>query len=365
MINIIGAGPAGSFAAYSLAKAGYDVDIYEDNNEVGKPVQCTGLVTSSILDVIKIKPEVIVNKIRHATIISPNKKSVTISMQKPNIILSRCGFDKYVAELAQDAGAGIFVGTRFIRGTNKTWTVKKDNKVVEKIRGEKDYLIGADGPNTTVGKSFGLVKNHTLMYGAQASVVMKDMPQDTLEFYPLPEGYYWAVPEGNNIVRVGVAVYEHPNDHLKRILKMRCEHQKVLEYQGGIIPRYDPKIKTYDRENRVMLIGDAATQVKWTTGGGIIQGMIAAGCAAKAIVTKQNYETLWRAKLGKELWLHRKIRDVMDKFTYKDYDKLVELTSQARVKKIFQENDRDQMMSFFFSVLLSEPRYLLFGRKLL
>ena len=51
-VCIIGAGPAGSFAAYNLAKTGqFDVEIFENHGEVGKPVQCSGLVTKTISDI--------------------------------------------------------------------------------------------------------------------------------------------------------------------------------------------------------------------------------------------------------------------------------------------------------------------------
>ncbi|MEM4264021.1 MAG: NAD(P)-binding protein, partial [Candidatus Woesearchaeota archaeon] len=43
MISIIGAGPVGSFAAYLLAKAGFEVSIFEEHEKIGLPVQCTGL----------------------------------------------------------------------------------------------------------------------------------------------------------------------------------------------------------------------------------------------------------------------------------------------------------------------------------
>ena len=49
MISIIGAGPSGSHLACLLSKHD-DVNVYEEHSEIGKPVQCTGLVTSSIKD---------------------------------------------------------------------------------------------------------------------------------------------------------------------------------------------------------------------------------------------------------------------------------------------------------------------------
>ena len=70
MISIIGAGPSGSHLACLLSKHD-DVNVYEEHSEIGKPVQCTGLVTSSIKDHLKLESKFILNKIRDITVIDP------------------------------------------------------------------------------------------------------------------------------------------------------------------------------------------------------------------------------------------------------------------------------------------------------
>jgi len=45
-ISIIGAGPAGNYLAYLLAKNSFDVCVFEEHKTVGLPVQCTGITTS-------------------------------------------------------------------------------------------------------------------------------------------------------------------------------------------------------------------------------------------------------------------------------------------------------------------------------
>ena len=72
MISIIGAGPAGSHLAYLLAKKGQEVNIYEDHKSIGNPVQCTGLVTDSIHQILKLPKKVIVNKITGFKVFSKN-----------------------------------------------------------------------------------------------------------------------------------------------------------------------------------------------------------------------------------------------------------------------------------------------------
>ena len=72
------------------------------------------------------------------------------------------------------------------------------------------------------------------------------------------------------------------------------ENKGIIEYQAGLIPVYNPRQKA-QKEN-ILLIGDAAAQVKATTGGGIIQGLTAAECAANSISENISYEKAWREK---------------------------------------------------------------------
>ena len=63
MIHIIGSGPAGSYAAYLLAKENQDVHVYEDHDIIGSPIQCTGIITGSLESFVPIDDKYLVNKI--------------------------------------------------------------------------------------------------------------------------------------------------------------------------------------------------------------------------------------------------------------------------------------------------------------
>ena len=78
MITVVGAGPAGCYAAYRLAQAGKTVQIFEEHNEVGVPVQCTGIVTSSIMNILKLKKECIINEVSRVKIFAPNNNFIKL-----------------------------------------------------------------------------------------------------------------------------------------------------------------------------------------------------------------------------------------------------------------------------------------------
>ena len=69
-VIIIGAGPAGCYAAYLLAKKGRDVSIFEEHSKIGLPVQCTGITTAQLKNIIELDRKFIINKIDTARIFS-------------------------------------------------------------------------------------------------------------------------------------------------------------------------------------------------------------------------------------------------------------------------------------------------------
>ncbi len=353
---VVGAGPAGSYIAYLLAKQGHNVTLLEDHPQVGIPVQCTGIVTPAIEELVKLPQSVIKAHLARARIFAPDNTYVEIKM-KPNIILCRASFDQFLAQKAQDAGAELLLSHRFISHNEKTIHVK-DIAKNELKQYTPEIVIGADGPSSHVAKSYGFYGKRSFFLGAQATVKMTDA--ESIDFYPTPEGIFWSVPEGNNLYRVGVGVYHNASYILQNFLHTRCPNKPILEYQGGLIPVYDPTLPI--EQDNVYLIGDAATQVKATTAGGIIQSLTAAKCLAQSIETGESYTTLTKKALGRELWLHLKIREIMDRFSPEDYNKLIAYTNTPKIKEILGTHNRDNLFSFFFKMLLYEPRYIAFAR---
>ncbi len=347
MISIIGAGPAGSYAAYLLAKQGHEVHVYEEHPKIGKPVQCTGIVTSSIKDIIEMKKEFIANTIDTARIYAPNNKFIELKL-KPNYILDREKFDNHLANMAKKAGAKIH--------TNHKFEGIRNGKIV--INGEElhtDYLIGADGPNSKVSQYLNTNKRQHII-GLQARVEKK-VESNVVDFWLGMGEFAWSVTESGTISRVGLVDRKDLNNKFKELL--RRFGGKVIERQGGIIPIYDPGQAIQNKG--ILTIGDAAGQVKATTYGGIIPGLIAAEELGKSL---KDYEKNYKKRMKKELDLALRIRKMMNNFTAEDYNELVGYFSQNKIKKIIAEEDRDFPSRFIFKILLKEPRFFKFATKL-
>lgn len=362
MFSVIGGGPAGSYTAYLLAKEGYKVDLFEEHKIVGKPIQCTGIMTfyaDAVLKGIDIKSkDFLINTINKTRVFGPNNDFVDVDLKK-NYVVDRARFDRHLAEVAASAGVTIKTGKKFIEGKRAGQKIKMkiNNDIIT-----TDKLIGADGPFSAVAKSFNMYGERKFALGTQARMKMDERYEpDVIEFF-LGEGYFgWLVPEDEKIARVGIASNDQAKHYFDKLVKKRPG--EIMEWQSGPIPVYNPKLKT--EQDNVMLIGDAATQVKATTYGGIIPALIAAEQLTKAMKENKSYHRLWKKSIGRELWLHLLMRRTLDRFTDKNCNQLIKLTNQSRVTKILTEHDREFPSKIVGRMLIAEPRYLTFFPSLL
>jgi flavin-dependent dehydrogenase len=177
----------------------------------------------------------------------------------------------------------------------------------------------------------------------------------------IPGFFGWVVPENETTARVGIATTKNPKLVFMKFME-RLDKPKMLEMQGGLIPKYNPRM-TIQVDN-TYLVGDAATQVKATTGGGIVPGMKAAECLAKAILNKTSYKKELKI-VNRELITSLFIRNRLDRFQEKDYNKLIDIIDSPKMKNILNKHDRDNPSTLLFKSLIAEPKLLFFAGILL
>ncbi len=368
-ILVVGAGPAGSFSAYLLAKAGFDVKVFEEHATIGEPVACTGVITGDVLSQrLQLPEELIVNRIAKARIIAPNKEHVEVRL-KNNIIIDRAGFDRHISEMAKEAGAEYFTSHRFENlefGSGKRLVaVIKDKTKNELKKVEADCVVGADGPISAVAKAAGLYGDRQFYSGIQVTMPLAN--DNVIDFYPSREGIAWVVPESKEVARAGIAARNEANSYFRRFITAVAGEgyeKKIISWQAGPIPLYNPQLKSETKGGRVLLAGDAATMVKAPTLGGINQSLIAAQAANEAITTGKDYEELWKKRMGKDLHLSLLMRKAMDRFSDNDYNHLVETFSKEKNRQLLEEYDRDMPTKFALKLLMREPKLLMFAKKL-
>ncbi|MBI4452514.1 NAD(P)/FAD-dependent oxidoreductase [Candidatus Woesearchaeota archaeon] len=361
MITIIGAGPAGSYLGYLLARQGKDVAIIEEHDAVGKPVQCTGIVTHSIEKFFKLKNGVIAKRLNKVIVASKNNR---IAVNVDEIVMWRDLFDKFVAGMAEKEGVKILLNHKFI-GINGKNSVKVKDRKNEKIKNLKsEIVVGADGPYSAVARAVGMNSISKNYIGMQAKVKL-DMDTSSFECYfgtDFPDFFGWVVPESDDTVRLGIGCFENAEHYFYRFLKSRTGKSDVLCWESGLIPLYNPN--KIIQKGSIYLIGDAAAQVKATTGGGIIPSLKAAQSLCDCIINNKDYNKEFKKQSGRELLLHLRIRKILNKFSDEDYDKLLNLMSQDKVRKILKKYDRDTPIPLVANLLLKEPRFFYFAKLL-
>lgn len=350
MLSIIGAGPAGSHLA-SLIKD-EDVMLFEKKRMPGYPVACTGILTDSINRVTKVPDDLVVSRIKKFRIIAPNKASVIINLGKENLVMDRQRLDEHFFKTAQDNGAKTLQEHEFA-GFKKTPKGKLKLIFKNSKAYETDRLVGADGPRSRVAESAGLFGKREFLQGLQARVKGKFEEGITDIHFGLGE-FAWVVPEDSKHARVGVVGKNIANE-----FKTLVKPYRILEDQSGEIPMFSPKQKL--QKDNVSLIGDAALQVKPTTYGGIIYGLLAGKYISEGW---EGYPSKFKQKLHKDLWISLKMRQAMNKFSEKDCQELVDVFKKEGNKVVLEKHDRDFPSKFIFQLLLKETKLWKLGFKL-
>jgi len=171
-----------------------------------------------------------------------------------------------------------------------------------------------------------------------------------------PDSFAWILPESKSIARIGVASRSNAKEIFRKFLKGKnIQNKQIIDFQAGLIPIYDKKLILQKRN--VFLVGDAACQVKATTGGGLVPGLKAAKILADSIIKNKSYKKRL-ADLNKELWIHLKIRQMLNKFSDRDYNNLIDLIKNKKIINALNRYGRDNPKQIVLKAILSEPSLL-------
>src|SRR5437016_7651573 len=149
-VLIVGAGPAGSFAAERLARAGVRVALF-DGRPPGEPKACGGGVTSKALKAWPHLLDAVGRTIDELDMYSPSGKHLYLKLDEPFAVYSRIAFDTFLRERARQAGAHVFaekVSARGFKQTDGGWVVQTQSGAEFICK----WLVGADGANSTIAK---------------------------------------------------------------------------------------------------------------------------------------------------------------------------------------------------------------------
>ncbi|MGZ7116831.1 MAG: geranylgeranyl reductase family protein [Methanobacterium sp.] len=347
-VAVIGAGPIGSTFARYVAEKGLNVAIFEKKKEVGVPLQCAGLLGKKIKEVNVLPDEVIISKLNGAYLHSPSDMMLNVYKEEPvAYVLDRVAYDKYLSKLAVEKGAKLFLNHRVENiDVEKGEIYLKDKKITAKV------IVGTDGHSSLVSKKFN---------GKPSSIHAAQFLMDTgndcfsenlVHLYvdsKISPGFIWIIPISKRTARVGL-FYDTEYKELNNILKdFACNNEflkdsKILKKYHGKIPVYNYKNKIV--KGRAILIGDAASQIKPTTGGGLVIGFICAKMAAEDVVEAiksddisllNNYQKRYKKKFENELKMQLKVQKTFESLTNSDLDSMFAKLKEKGAEKIISK----------------------------
>jgi digeranylgeranylglycerophospholipid reductase len=338
-VVVVGAGPAGSLAAWTAARLGLSVLLLEKRQEIGSPVRCAeGIAHSGLTSFIEPDPRWIAATVDKAEIIAlGDGRPETLRAEGGyGYILERRVFDRVLAEQAAAAGAQVAVKTAAVGLLHGSGTVC--GVIVRGLDGtseiEAQVIIAADGVESQVGRWAGLETRLPLrdtMTCAQYLLAGVDVDHTCCSYFIgdkiAPGGYAWIFPKGEGRANVGLGVQADlvaaPDSALAclhRFIESQprlAQGSPVTLVTGGVPVALPPRHLV---ANGLMLVGDAARQVDPLTGGGMANGMVAGRLAAEVAVEAiaagdvsaarlAGYEARWAAGPGEKMARHTRWRE--------------------------------------------------------
>jgi geranylgeranyl reductase family protein len=353
-VVVVGGGPAGSTFAFHVARAGFSVRVLEEHPNIGYPVQCAGLVSRRVLGLAESQ-RFVRAAVHGATVFSPSLNSVTFRAVEPRAyVIDRAGLDILLADRAARAGASFELGVRFDRllapaNADCRLGLRDSNGDGHELHAR--LVVGADGVTSAVARAFRLRRPVEILPAFEAEFPQSPGDADQVEVYlgngVAPGLFGWWIPDGFGGARIGVATragtvtareyFERLLARLRRRFGTPVRNPTAYIVSGipiGEVPKTSG--------DRVLLIGDAAGQVKPLSGGGIFTGMRCAELAAQAAVAalRENnlsairlaeYDRRWRAELGEELSKALYLRRLFVRLTDAELERVIEALRRARL----------------------------------
>jgi len=358
-VAIVGAGPAGSFAAECLARAGVRVALF-DGRPAGEPKPCGGGVTSKALKAWPHLLQAVGRTIDELDMYSPSGKHLHLKLDEPFAVYSRIAFDTFLRERARAAGAEVVAEKVSGRGFTREARPSLDpvatapgtdthEWILRTQSGQEvscSFLVGADGANSAIARQLAgplPPAEMEVAFGYRAPLP-GSAAATVVAFLPNWVGYAWAFPRVDH-VSFGIATtqdaFEHealdellwdfmvsyyesvrtgsgsnraqtprmklwsrkegttPADHLRQELKQSAE--RYAARIPGLAPRtWETRPACGDGW---ALLGDAAGFADPVTGEGIYYALRSAELFAESYLKGRPaaYERLWRTDFGGEL----------------------------------------------------------------
>jgi digeranylgeranylglycerophospholipid reductase len=324
-VIVVGAGPAGAEAARAASGRGLRTLLAEEHATVGVPSHCTGKLSRHAFTEFEVPQPLAINAVSAAVFHSPGGIAVRVRRDSvDSYVVDRVAFDRWLVTRAAGAGAEVMTHTRITAARrNGKGTIVSGYRAGRPIEASCRLLIDAEGAAPRLPGSLGVRLGRRCALGLQYHMRgIGGIEADTPEVFfgrDLAPGFFaWLMPVGGDRARIGLCVDPRVARHapvwyLERLiaahpaLRDRLAGAAVEEKVGGRIPFLGRRVPA--SADGVIVVGDAAGQIKATSGGGIYYAMIAGQIAGEVAPQYVNgdhratreYERRWRRRFGREV----------------------------------------------------------------
>ena len=393
---IVGAGPAGSSAAYAAAKKGIRVALIEKEESIAHTVRTSGVTWTDSAKEFGI-PKDCYNVIERYGFYSPNNM-VMISDNGNDTNSKAAVLDvrktyRFLAQRAKNHGANIFLKTNVTdilkdeRGEICGVTAIKhslsslSSQNPKKINFHAKIVIDASGFSSTVARALGVVERWKRFgVGAEWEAKVEFLKSDTWwlmvgQQYS-PAGYAWIFPVNKDIVRIGVGIGKpesnmDPTTLLNKLLENKMGPIKhlgriePLEFHYGLIPNQGLIRKTV--YNNLILVGDSAGQANPLVLEGIRYaikfGQVAGTVSADAIRTGDTshsgllpYEKYWKKEIQSKINSAGKVQNRWMTLTDEQWDHELDIIKELSITEFLDFIKADFGLANIARLATSHPK---------
>jgi digeranylgeranylglycerophospholipid reductase len=381
-VVVVGGGPVGSYAALHLAKLGVKTAVFEEHPSIGFPSHCAGHISIRSLRGMELYPlpkGIVENTFCAANFHSPAGTKFSLHLSCPvTVALNRARFDQYIAEQAQEAGASFVLASR-VQSLRMTDGYVKGVKVVRggvEEQVSSKIVVDAEGISSRLLRQTGLkaLKPSGLVYAVEAEMEnVQNVELNAVEVYfgksYAPGFYGWLIPRPDGSAKVGLATNTgNPHEYLKRLMtkhpvaSQQLAKAKITQVGYHAITLGGPINRSY--ADGFLAVGDCASQVKPTTGGGVIFGLTCAKTAAEVASQAlnrgdvssnflKNYQKKCSDQLNFDFLVMLRLRRFLDSLSDQRLDEVLRVCGKLGVDKALRDVDE---IDFQGKMLLTAAR---------
>lgn len=382
-IVVVGGGPAGLSAAYTAAKGGAKVVLFEKDQSIAHSIRTSGVTWITEMEKLGI-PSKFYNPIQNYRFVSPSNDVIIRGDVATSCVLDVRAAYQHLAFLAAREGAQLMIKsivTDVIKEGHRVAGVKA-NTPTGKLTVHSSLVIDASGFSTSVGRKAGVV-GQWKRYGIGVEYECYCDDIDSMTWVLMvgqkysDAGYAWLFPLSENRVRVGVGVGRpesnaEPLEKLNNIIEKRFKPLDAigdgkiqpLELHYGFIP--NEGVRHNSVADGLIMVGDSAGQSNPLVLEGIRYaiefGRLAGKVGADSLSHNSDrdylleYERGWKAKAESKIYSALKVQMRWIGLTDEQWDKEIEILRYMTVDEFLDFIKADFSRVNMMKLALHHPK---------